>query len=39
MVWDVHNYQTTIGGNIKLEKEHSPSSPKREAQLFLWKLI
>ncbi|MGG5305415.1 hypothetical protein IGJ83_000048 [Enterococcus pernyi] len=38
MVWDVHNYQTTVGGRIKLEKEHSPSSPQREAQLFLLRL-
>lgn len=37
MVWDVHNYQTTLGGQIKLEKEHHPSSAYRSAQLFQFK--
>jgi len=34
MVWDIHNFISTSGGRIKLEKEHSPSSPQREAQIF-----
>ncbi|MRI75193.1 hypothetical protein FDP51_14690 [Enterococcus mundtii] len=36
MVWDVHNGNASVGGKIKLERQHPENSPQREFQYFMF---
>ncbi|EPH94750.1 hypothetical protein D922_01498 [Enterococcus faecalis 06-MB-DW-09] len=36
MVWDLHNGNANVGGQIKVEKQHPENSPYREFQYFMF---